>query len=258
MKRALALFALLAGPALGADDGGPAPRSGYTFMEPSTQQLQDDDFLNPAFFLVDNGEALWAREWPGAEGENTSCQSCHGSPADSMKGVAARYPEYDADAGGLVNLELRINREITDRMGAAPLDYESEDMLALTALIGFQSRGLPMEVEVTDESQPFLERGREIFETRRGQLNLACKSCHEDHWGDKLRGDTISQGQINAFPIFRLTWSEVGSRHRMFTWCMEAIRSEPYAFGSEEYLALEYYLADRGRGLFIEAPGVRR
>jgi len=55
-----------------------------------------------------------------------------------------------------------------------------------------------------------------------------------------------------------LLWSEPGSRHRMFEWCMQSVRAEPYARGSQEFIALELYLASRGAGLLIEAPGVRR
>ena len=256
-RLALLLALLLAGP-VPAQEGGFVARSGYDFMEPATRQLQDDDFLNPAFLLLERGQQLWDRAWPGAAGAAASCQGCHGDPATSMRGVAARYPVFDAGRGGMINLELKINREVAEKLGGAPLAHESEDLLALTALIGYQSRGLPMQIAVDDATRPWVERGREIFETRRGQLNLSCANCHQDHWGEKLRGDTISQGQINAFPIFRLTWDEVGSRHRMFTWCMESIRSQPYAFGSDEYLALETFLALRGAGLPVETPGVRR
>ena len=258
MKLVPVVLLALAGAVDAGEPDGFALQSGYDFMEPATRQLQDDDFLNPAFFLVDKGRALWDRGWPDGQGEARSCRSCHGDPETSMRGVAARYPVFDASLGRMINLELRISHEIADRMGAQPPAYESEDMLALTALVGFQSRSLPMAIAVDDRVQVWVDRGQKIFETRRGQLNLSCKSCHQDHWGEKLRGDTISQGHINAFPIFRLTWDEVGSRHRMFTWCMDSIRSEPYPLGSDAYLALETYLAVRGQGLLIEAPGVRR
>lgn len=254
MRCALALAFGLAGAAAAQD----APLSGYAFMEPATRQLQDDDFLNPAFLLMEQGLALWDQGWPEAPDGARSCRSCHGDVESAMRGVAARYPVFDTLRAGMINLEMRINREIADRMGAAPLDWESQDLLALTILVGHQSRGLPMAIEVDARVQVWVDRGREIHDTRRGQLNLSCASCHQDNWGQKLRGDTISQGQINAFPIFRLTWDGVGSRHRMFTWCMEAIRAEPHAYGSDAYLALETYLAQRGRGLPVETPGVRR
>jgi len=253
MKRLLALLMVMATPALAEPIS--APVSGYTFMEPSTQQIQDDDFLNPAFFLVEKGQALWDQPWPGAD---QSCRSCHGDAETSMRGVAARYPDWDSRDAVMISLESRLNREITERLGGHPLALESEDLLALTAFVSLQSRGLPMAIRIDEQVQEWVDRGQEIFVTRRGQLNLSCQNCHDDHWGQMLRGDMISQGQINAFPIFRLTWDEVGSRHRMFTWCMEAIRSEPFPLGSDEYLALETYLAVRGQGLMIEAPGVRR
>ena len=175
-----------------------------------------------------------------------------------MRGVAARYPQIDADSGRLVNLEMKINTEIQSKSGGVPLTEGAQDLLALSALIGFQSRGMPMAVAVTPDTQPWIDKGEQIFQTRRGQLNLSCANCHEDHWGEKLRGDTISQGQINDFPIYRLAWGEVGSRQRMFTWCMESVRSEPFAYGSDAFLALEIYLAVRGTGLLVETPGVRR
>lgn len=254
MKPLIATLSLLFATAAAAEDAL-APISGYAFMEPSTRELQDDDFLNPAFFLIDRGLTLWDQPAPNT---GLSCRSCHQTIEDDMRGVAARYPQYDVGQSRLMNLEMKINSEIVEKLGSTPLAYDSEDLLAFTALIGLQSRQMPMSVDVTDETKDWLARGQEIFETKRGQLNLSCEDCHQNHWGEKLRGDTISQGQINAFPIFRLTWGEAGSRHRMFTWCMESIRSEPYAPGSDEYLALEFFLAVRGNGLPMEAPGVRR
>jgi sulfur-oxidizing protein SoxA len=231
------------------------PVSGYAFMEPATRDLQDDDFMNPAMFLVEAGVDLWDQPWlPGG----ATCRSCHQDIVADMRGVAARYPQIDADSGRLVSLEMKINTEIQSKSGGVPLKEGAQDLLALSALIGFQSRGMPMAVVVTPETQPWIDKGEQIFQTRRGQLNLSCANCHEDHWGEKLRGDTISQGHINDFPIYRLAWGEVGSRQRMFTWCMESVRSEPFAYGSDAFLALEIYLAVRGTGLLVETPGVRR
>jgi sulfur-oxidizing protein SoxA len=231
------------------------PVSGYVFMEPSTRALQDDDFLNPGFFLVDQGQAIWTR--PAGDGGAT-CFDCHGAVEASMAGVAARYPQFDSEKGVLFNLETRIQYEIRERMGAKPPDYSAPEIIALTALISLQSRGMEMQPELSPELEPYLRKGQEIYETRRGQLNLSCPQCHVDHAGEKLRGDVISQGHINAFPIYRLLWGEPGSRHRMFEWCMQAVRAEPFERGSEEYIALELFLAQRGAGLLIEAPGVRR
>ena len=67
----------------------------------------------------------------------------------------------------------------------------------------------------------------------------------------------MSQGQSNGFPTYRLKWQGVGTLHRRFKGCMDQVRAKPYKRGSDEFLALEVYLAYRGVGLPIEAPAVR-
>lgn len=230
-------------------------RSGYLYLGEQTRALQDDDFLNPGMFAVAAGESLW-NEVDGTEG--LACASCHGSAEETMQGVATLFPRYDGARDGIINLELMINRERVERMGAEPYAYESDALLSLTAYVTHQSRGLPREVDVTGPAAPFFEAGEAFFYERRGQLDLSCAHCHEDRDGMYLRGDLISQGQINGFPFYRLMWGSMGSTHRMFEWCNVSVRAEPYPLGSEEYLNLELYVAWRGRGLPIETPAVRR
>lgn len=229
-------------------------KSGYFYLGTQTRALQDDDFQNPGIFAVDRGARLW-RQADGTAGR--SCASCHANAAESMKGVATRYPAYDAATGGVANLELVINRE-RQRMGAVPYRYESEELVALTAYVTFQSRGLPRAVDITGPAAPFFEQGKEFFFQRRGQLDLACNQCHDDLAGGMLRGDTLSQGQTSGFPMYRLIWHTTASTHRMFAWCNTSMRAEPYQLGSTEYLNLELYVAWRGRGLPVETPAVRR
>ena len=230
-------------------------RSGYLYLGEQTQALQDDDFLNPGMFAVDAGRALWNQP-DGQEG--FACASCHGNAEDTMISVATSYPRYDETRGGIVNLELMINRDRVERMGAEPFEYESDELLSLTAYISHQSRGLPWEVDVTGPAAPFFEEGRDFFFERRGQLDLSCAQCHSDNEGMFLRGDLVSQGQTTGFPFYRLMWGSMGSTHRMFEWCNISVRAEPYPLGSNVYLSLELYVAWRGRGLPIETPAVRR
>jgi len=230
-------------------------RSGYLYLGEQTQALQDDDFLNPGIFAVDAGRTLWNQ----ADGdEGFSCASCHGNAEDTMRGTATLFPRYDEAKDGIINLELMINRERVERMGAGPFEYESDELLSLAAYIAHQSRGMPWEVDVSGPAAPFFEEGREFFFERRGQLDLSCAQCHVDNDGMFLRGDLVSQGQINGFPFYRLMWGSMGSTHRMFEWCNVSVRAEPYPLGSDPYLSLELYVAWRGRGLPIETPAVRR
>lgn len=230
-------------------------RSGYSFLSRETQAMQDDDQANPGMLWVQEGKSLWAGA-AGAAGK--SCASCHRDAAVSMKGVAARYPAFDARAGRVINLDQRINLCRVERQQAPPLAYESEELLALTAYVAHQSRGMPTGIAIHGPARPFFEAGRAFFLTRRGQLNLACNQCHEGHWGRQLRSEPISQGYGNAYPAYRLEWQTIGSLQRRLRNCNIGVRAEPYPYGAQEYVNLELYLAWRGQGLPIETPGVRR
>ena len=229
-------------------------RSGYDFLQADTKALQDDDFANPGFLWVDKGNTLFH----SAVGAAPACSSCHDAAGQSLKGVAAHYPKVDTESGELVNLEARINLCRVRHQDLAPLEYESDDLLGLTAYIASLSRGTPISVDVSGPAAKYYEEGRDYFFLRKGQFNLACSQCHNEHWGQKLRGDTISQGHGNAFPAYRLVWQDFGSLHRRLHDCDTGIRAEPQPYGSETYMAVELYLAKRAEGLPMESPGVRR
>jgi sulfur-oxidizing protein SoxA len=216
--------------------------------------MQDDDATNPATLWVLDGEALWAKKAGAAA---LACADCHRDARESMKGAAARHPAYDAVTGTLVNLEGRINRCRAERQKATPLAYESRELLALTAFVARQSRGLPIAVESSARTQAFLEAGRAAFRRRQGQLDLACVHCHDERAGKRLAGTLIPQGHPTAYPVYRLEWQAVGSLHRRLRNCLVGIRAEPYALGAREYVELEMYLMWRARGMPLEAPGVR-
>jgi len=229
-------------------------RSGYEFMGRETRAMQDDDATNPGMLWVLDGEALWNGK-AGASG--LACAGCHGDARASMKGVAARYPAFDAARGRPVNIEQRINACRTDRQKAAPLAYESRELLAVTAFVARQSRGLPIGIAIDERTKLFLDAGSNTFHRRQGQLNLACTQCHDDHWGKKLAGNTIPQAHPTGYPLYRLEWQGLGSLQRRLRNCLVGMRAEPYAYGSPEFVDLELYLMWRARGMKVETPGVR-
>ena len=239
-----------------APDGFPIDEiiSGWEFRDPATQALEKDDFENPGFIFVEQGEELWSTV-DGSEGK--SCQSCHDNAEDSMKGVRAAMPKWDEAKGKPQALEHTINTCRTERMGAEAWKWESTQMLSMTSYIGLQSRGMPVKVQTDGPMQEWWERGKELYYTRVGQLDMACSNCHEDNYGNMIRADHLSQGQINGFPVYRLKWQKIGSIHRRFKGCMENIRATPYKRGSDEFTALELYVASRGAGLSVETPAVR-
>ena len=236
-----------------ADPVGAERQSSYVLMSPDTKAMQDDPLLNPATFAVLDGQVLW-QEIAGKK--NQSCASCHGDATVSMKGVAASFPKLNA-AGQLLSLTGRINQCRTEQQSATPFAFESKPLLALSAFVANQSKGMPITVERTPANEAALASGQRLFNQRMGQLNLSCAQCHAERAGQKLAGNPIPQAHPTAYPIYRLEWQAVGSLERRLRNCLVGVRAEPFAFGSTELLELELFLAWRARAMLLESPGVR-
>jgi len=229
-------------------------RSGYSFMGPDSKAMQDDDTANPGMLWALDGENLWKSK-TGAAGK--ACADCHDDARASMKGVAARYPAFDKTLNRPVNLEQRINLCRTRNQQAAPLAYESRELLALTTFVAEQSRGLPITAGTDPQFERFVAKGRELFMRRQGQLNLACANCHDDNWDKHLAGSAITQGHPTGYPIYRLEWQSLGSLQRRLRGCITGIRAQVFDFGAPELVELELYLMSRANRMPIETPAVR-
>lgn len=239
----------------GVRDSSGDKRPGSAFLSPQLKAQQDDEGANPGMLWVAEGETLWSKP-EGPQGQ--ACTACHGPAENSMRGVATRYPKIDAGTGKLLNLEMKINQCRSERQVAPGLAWESRELLGLTAYVAYQSRGLTPNVSIDGAAQPFFESGRTFFEERQGQLNLSCSQCHEQNWGRRLRGDTISQGHPTGFPIYRLEWQSMGSLQRRLRACSLGVRADVLDYSAPEYVALELYLAWRAAGVPVETPGLRR
>ncbi|MCB1340820.1 MAG: sulfur oxidation c-type cytochrome SoxA [Pseudooceanicola sp.] len=228
--------------------------SGWVFRSDETQALQMDDFDNPGMVFVDRAMEVW-NTVDGSEGK--SCASCHNDPAESMKGIRAVYPKWVESAKEVRGIPAQVNDCRENRMGAKPWKYEGNEMAEMEALITLQSRGMTVDVAIDGPAQSTWERGKEIYYTRYGQLELSCANCHENNFGNMIRADHLSQGQINGFPAYRLKNTKLNTVHDRFKGCVRDTRGVPFKPGGAEFTALELYVASRGNGLMIEGPSVR-
>lgn len=229
--------------------------SGWLYREAETRDVERDSIENPGMLAVEEGETLW-NTVDGTAGK--SCATCHGNAAESMKGVGANFPKWDPDTKKPINIELQINECRTERMGAEALPFNKGGQQELTAYIKYQSLGMPVEIDLTQgDMQSWWEKGKDVYYTRTGQLNLSCASCHEVATGKLIRADHLSQGQVNGFPTYRLK-TGLTSLHQRFRGCIRDTRAEqPKAF-SDDLMALETYVTWRGTGLSVETPSVRQ
>lgn len=228
--------------------------SGWHFRGTETRAMQADDFDNPGMIFVEDAMTSWETV-EGTEGK--SCASCHGDASESMKGVRAVYPKWNETAGEVRTLEMQINGCRTEQMGAEKWKYSGGDMVNMTALISSVSRGMPVNVAIDGPVRETWELGKEMYYTRYGQLELSCANCHEQNYGNMIRADHLSQGQVNGFPTYRLKNTKLNSAHSRFKGCIRDTRAETFAEGSPEFIALELYVASRGNGLSVEGPSIR-
>ena len=226
--RALPLCGLLCGllllgglPGLAQPEIPPeARRSGLDQMAPETRAMQADDGANPGMLWALDGAELFERApAPGAP----SCAGCHADGA--LRGVAARYPAWDEGQARPVDLEGRINLCRTRHQGAEPLARESRELLALTAHIALQSRGLPVAPPADPRLDPARAAGRALFNRPLGQLRFSCAGCHDANWGRHLGAAPIPQGHPNGYPLYRLEWQGLGAHQGRKRYSLVAVRA---------------------------------
>ncbi|MDX2264942.1 MAG: sulfur oxidation c-type cytochrome SoxA [Hyphomicrobiales bacterium] len=246
-------FAQQGVPPADADNPLSALISGSAFAPLKIRAMQDDDFDNPGFPSVEQGEALW-RAKDGAE--RKACVECHAQP-QSMRTAGASHPKFSPALNRVVTLEQQINACRDDKMKAAPWPAESAELIAMTAYVRHEARGAPVSVAIDGPARPVFERGRGAYTAKIGQFALSCADCHNASFGKRYDGETLSQGHSNGFPSFSVGAKKIGSLHERFRACNSLVRAEPLEHGSEEYVALELYLAWRGKGLPVETPAVR-
>lgn len=229
-------------------------RSSYEQMSPQTRAMQDEDTANPASLWVLDGAALWNNRDNGAA---RACADCHGDVKASMAGATARHPRVDVSTGRVVNIEARINICRTTNQQAQPWNYESKELLALSALLARQSRGEKIAPVQEETAQAAIERGRATWQRRQGQLNLSCAHCHDDNWDRRLAGAPVPQGHPTGYPIYRLEWQTLGSLQRRLRNCLTGMRAQLHPLGSQELAELELFLMWRARDMVADGPAVR-
>lgn len=230
------------------------PSSGFNYLSDESKKLQNDDFENPGFYVVESGAELFS-----TKGKNgNSCASCHGDGGLKLdKKRLAMYPVYDSKLKKPVTLQEKIRMEWSKKLGNSDLKYDGKKALALELFVKNLARGEKVNVKIDGEMKPFYLKGKQIYNTRAGQLNMACAQCHNLYSGKRIRANLLSQGQSNGYPAYRLKNGKVNGLHSRFNSCFKNIRAQTIKPGDDYYVALEVFVNSRGNGLLIESPGIR-
>lgn len=227
----------------------------YAFDENAREQWIEIEDFPPYEIAIEEGEAFF--DTPFANGNGyADCFENGGI------GVRQNYPYFDSSNGEVITIEFAINQCRQDN-GEKPLPWMKGELAAISAYMAFTSRGNPIEVKISNDDSGALaayEAGKQLYFTRRGQLNFACSNCHVQSAGLALRADRLSTtlGQATHWPVYRFKWGEIGTMQRRFQECSEQVRAKPFEAQSAEWRNLEFYLTYMSNGLEINGPASRR
>jgi sulfur-oxidizing protein SoxA len=211
------------------------------------------DAFPPYQFAVDKGKEMFAKPFKNGK----TFADCF---PNKGVGIRQNYPMFDPKSGQVVTLEVAVNLCL-EANGEKPFDYTKDDMAAVTAYMGFTSRGKPMDIKIPNDPRALAayKKGEEYFYTRRGQLNFSCASCHIQNPGNHIRTEVMAPalGIMNALPIYRSNWGGMGTTTRRLRTCNSQVLGTPLPGGDELYRDVEYYLSYMANGQPISAPGTR-
>lgn len=219
-------------------------------------------FSPPYEDAVEHGKSLYNK--PFANGNTYA--SCF--PNGGL-GIRQNYPQFDPASGTIKTLEGEIN-DCRVKNGEEPLPWGKGDLAAISAYMGFTSRGKTIDIKVPNDprAQEIYERGKNHFYAKRGQLNFSCADCHVYNSGNMIRADMLSPvlGQVSHFPVWRKKWADggsgptagLGTLHRRYGGCNKQVRAAAFKSQSDEYKALEYFHQHLSNGLKVNAPSLRQ
>jgi L-cysteine S-thiosulfotransferase len=272
---AMAMFAFAAPPVLAADTANPQAEfeafrhyftqrfpnvklddfvnGPYSMDEGLRKQWEEIDAFPPYQFAVDKGKQMF--ETPFANGKTYG--DCF---PDKGIGIRQNYPYFDTKSGEVITLDVALN-QCREANGEKPLNYNQDDMAALTAYMAFTSRGKPFDIKIPDDPRALAayRKGEEYFYTRRGQLNFSCASCHVQSAGEHIRTEVLAPalGIIAAMPIYRSAWGGMGTTSRRLRTCNSQVGAVPLKAEDELYRDVEYFLSYMSNGLPVSGPGAR-
>lgn len=232
-----------------------------------------DDFVNGPYSMDAGLRKQWKaiEEFPPYEFALESGKQLFSTPFKNGKtygdcfpnkgiGIRQNFPYFDSKTGQVVTLDVALN-QCREANGEKPLDYEKDEMAALTAYMAYTSRGKPMNITIQDDPRALAayKKGAEFFYSRRGQLNFSCASCHVQNSGNHIRTEVIAPalGIMNAMPIYRSNWGGMGTVSRRLRSCNSQVRAVPLPAEDELYRDVEYFLSYMANGLPISGPGAR-
>ena len=227
----------------------------YSIDASAREQWEAMEEFPPYELNVDRGEELFNQAFKNG---NT-----YGSCFDNEGiGIRQNYPYFDTGRNKVVTLEGALN-DCRVKNGEKPLSYfKGKELAHVSAYMAYTSRGNKFNVQIpnTSEALNAYEKGKELYFTKKGQLNFSCADCHVYQTGTKLRADIPSPaiGHPTHFPVYRSGMGRLVTLHERFAGCLNRIRAKSFKGGSDELNNLEFFTTFMSNGLEVNGPGSRK
>lgn len=222
----------------------------YAFAKGPREQYLELIEMPPYEDDVDEGEELY----------NTTkgLKKCFPNPAQA----AVDYPRFDTKKNEVVTLTEAINDCVVAN-GGKPWNLFKGKLAKVEAYFASQARDAGKVIHVTipnKKAEEAYEHGKKYYFSQRGYIDLSCANCHVQGAGKRVRRDYLSPliGQVTHFPVYRLSWEELGTLERRLKGCIKDEGQQPPKATSKDMKDLIYFLSYMSNGMKVDGPDVRK
>jgi sulfur-oxidizing protein SoxA len=164
-------------------------KSPYLSQSPQNLMMMDS---NPAYFVVDDGKALFEKK---RGPKNVSLEQCDfGKGPGVIDGAYAEMPRYFEDTGKVMHLETRLVHCMQTIQGfpsGDPALKTGDDIRAMMAYIGARSNGYKWNPPMDHPLEKAMrDAGEVMFYRRSSLLDFSCDSCHSET-GKRILGSVL-------------------------------------------------------------------
>ena len=237
--------------------------SAYLTQSPQNLMMMDD---NPAYFVVDDGKALFdTKRGPN----NVSLQQCDfGKGPGVLDGAYVEMPRYFEDTGRVMDLETRLVHCMKTIQGFSsddPALKNRSEIRALMAYIGARSNGYDWNPSMDHPLEKAMrDAGEVMFYRRSSVLDFSCNTCHSEP-GKRIRASVLPNvntakewTKAVSWPALRVGQSAVRSPYQRVRGCYWQMRKGKINRQSDAAIAMFSFWTDAARGEPAILPDLKR
>lgn len=238
--------------------------SAYLTQSPQNLMMMDD---NPAYFVVDDGKALF-EEKRGPK--NVSLEQCDfGKGPGVLDGAYAEMPRYFEDADRVMDLETRLVHCMKTIQGFPDDDPALEtwsDIRAVMAYVAARSNGYKWNPPIDHPLEKAMrDAGEVMFYRRSSVLDFSCNTCHSET-GKQIRASVLPNVNLPKEWTKAVSWpalrvgrsSNVRSPYQRVRGCYWQMRKGKINRQSDAAIAMFSFWTDAARGEPAILPDLKR